>query len=275
MVRSFLRICPYGDFSNKIELHALVAQRLEQQTHNLLVVGSNPTEGMPLGQFSISQDHRMKFEGGIDEKYRRSVQDAFSMILGRGTELQKEIVKLILASTMLIRVRPVSEINASGSTGLIDVGSTNDRIEAERLSLRESLGEIYIAIAEETIDTGGQRGCEGTLVHEGRHAYDFAQTIESFSHADINPLSIFDPTLYELELEAHKTSGDYMLCIDKDEYLGEGLGLMILSRKETSGPCYVDNTGIHRRLFESYGLSPDGNQGPRASELLGLRQKHH
>ncbi len=30
-----------------LDLHALVAQRLEQQTHNLLVVGSNPTEGIP------------------------------------------------------------------------------------------------------------------------------------------------------------------------------------------------------------------------------------
>jgi hypothetical protein len=39
----------------------------------------------------------------------------------------------------------------------------------------------------------------------------------------MNPLGIFDPTLYELELAAHKTAGDYMLCIDKDEYLDEGL----------------------------------------------------
>jgi hypothetical protein len=215
----------------------------------------------------------MKFERGIDEKYRKSVEDALGTILEHGTDAQKEIVELILESNMLIRVRPVSEINASGSTGLIDPGATNDRIEDEHLSLRESLGEVFIAIAEETIDTGGQRGCEGTLVHEGRHAYDFARTVESFSNADVNPLSVFDPTLYELELEAHKTSGDYMLCINKDEYLDEGLGLMILSRKETSEPCFVDNNGIHRRLLESYGLSPDGNQGPRASKLLGLSGK--
>jgi hypothetical protein len=215
----------------------------------------------------------MKFEKGIDERYRRSVEDAFATIMDKGTEMQKEIAGLILDSGMLIRVRPVSEINASGSTGLIDRGSTNDRIEQEHLRLRGALSEIYIAIAEETIDTGGQRGCEGTLVHEGRHAYDFARTVESFSNADINPLSIFDPTLYELEREAHKTAGDYMLCINKDEYIDEGLGLMILSRKETNGVCYVDNAGIGRRLLESYGLSPDGNPGPRASQLLGLRPK--
>jgi len=214
----------------------------------------------------------MKFEKGIDEKYLKSVNDAFDTILEDGTEVQKEIARLILDSNMLIRVKPVRKINASGQTGLIDPGSTNDRIEEEHLGLREALGEVYIVIAEETIDTGGQRGCEGTLVHEGRHAYDFARTIESFSNADIKPLSIVDPTLYELELEAHRTSGDYMVCINKDEYLDEGLGLMILSRTE-SGPCVVDDGGIHRRLLESYGLSPDGNQGPRASELLGLDPK--
>src|SRR5690606_37861889 len=145
--------------------------------------------------------------------------------------------------------------------------------EDERLNLREALGEVYIAIAEETIDTGGQRGCEGTFIHEGQHAYDFARTIESFSHADVNPLSIFDPTLYELDLEAHKTSGDYMLRINRPEYLEEGLQLLILGRAADLEPCYLDDAGIHRRLCDNYGLTPTENQGPRASELLGLRQK--
>ena len=214
----------------------------------------------------------MKFDKGIDEKYRRSVEDAFDAILEHGTDLQKVIARQIVESDMLIRVRPVSEINASGITGLIDPGNTNDRIEDERLSLREALGEVYIAIAEETIDTGGQRGCEGTFIHEGRHAYDFARTIQSFSNADVNPLSLFDPTLYELELEAHKISGDYMLCINKPEYIEEGLGLMILAQNEEIG-CFVSDDGIHQRLRENYGLAPDTNPGPRASELLGLRLK--
>jgi hypothetical protein len=215
----------------------------------------------------------MKFEKSIAKKYRKSVEGAFDAILAHGTDLQKEIAEEILASKMVVRVAPVSQVNASGVTGLIDAERTNERIEEEHLSLREALGEVVISIAEETIDTGGQRGCEGTFVHEGRHAYDFARTIESFSNADVNPLSIFDPTLYELELEAHKISGDYMLCINKPEYIDEGLGLMILGRDDDISPCYVSDAGIHRRLNESYGLSPDGNQGPRASELLGLRLK--
>lgn len=214
----------------------------------------------------------MKFDGEIDKEYRKSVEDAFATIVDKGNDLQKDIAKHILESDMLVRVRPVKEINASGVTGLIDAGDTNDKIADERLRIRESLGEIYIAIAEETIDTGGQRGCEGTFVHEGRHAYDFAQTISSFSNSDVNPLSVFDPTLYELELEAHRISGDYMLCIALDEYIEEGLGLMILGRDVEKG-CFLNEAGIHQRLSESYGLDPINNPGPRASELLGLKQK--
>ena len=215
----------------------------------------------------------MRFDHGINKRYRKSVEDAFEAILEHGNDMHRMIANHILKSDMLVRVRPVSEINASGITGLIDPAETNEKIADERLGLREALGEVYIAIAEETIDTGGQRGCEGTFVHEGRHAYDFAQMIASYSDADVNPLSIFDPTLYELELEAHKISGDYMLCVDRPEYLEEGLGLMILGRKTDIEPCYVDDTGIHKRLCDSYGLTPDDNPGPRASELLGLRQK--
>ncbi len=215
----------------------------------------------------------MKFDHGIAKNYRKSVDDAFSAILAHGNDLQKEIATHILKSKMLVRVRPVSEVNASGITGLIDPDATNERIEDERLGIREALGEVYIAIAEETIDTGGQRGCEGTFVHEGRHAYDFARTIASFSDADVNPLSLFDPTLYELEWEAHQISGDYMLCVNKDEYIEEGLGLMILGRTEPTEPCYVSDVGIHKRLCDSYGLTPDGNRGLSASQLLGLRQK--
>jgi hypothetical protein len=214
----------------------------------------------------------MRFEHGIDNKYRQSIEQAFAVMLEKGNESHREVAGLMLDSKMLIRVGPVSKINASGVTGLVDNGDTNDRIEDERLSVREAFDEIYIAIAEETIDTGGQRGCEGTFVHEGRHAYDFARTIASFSDSDVNPLSLFDPTLFELEWEAHKTSGEYMLRVARDEYLEEGLQLLILGR-EAEGGCFLSEDGIGCRLRENYGLTPDVNPGPRASEMLGLRQR--
>lgn len=213
----------------------------------------------------------MKFKPGIAEKYRQSVEDAFAVIIEKGSEMQRHIAKEILASELLINVAPVSKINASGITGVINSWKTNARIDSEILNLREALGEVYIAIAEETIDLGGQRGCEGTLIHEGRHAYDFAQTIASFSDADVNPLSVYNPTLYELEWEAHKTSGEYMIRIGRDEYLNEGIELMIL--KNANGVCEVCTDGINRRLHENYHLDLKNNPGATAAELLGLDQK--
>ena len=212
----------------------------------------------------------MKFNRGVAKKYRKSVEDAFNTILEYGNDEHRRIANEILESKMLIRVDPVSKINASGVTGVIDASETNEKIADGPMSVREALGEIYISIARETIDAGGQRGCEGTFVHEGRHAYDFAQTIESFSNAEVNPLSIFDPTLYELELAAHKISGEYMLRIAREEYLDEGLQLLILGR-DPAGKCFLNEDGICCRLRDNYGLTIDGNQGQTASEMLALK----
>jgi len=213
----------------------------------------------------------MKFEKGTPTKYQKSVEDAFDTIITLGNDDHKKVISVIRNSDMLVQVQPVSVVKASGVTGVINPLKTTRRIGKGEMSLEDAFGEIYINIAQETIDTGGQRGCEGTFVHEGRHAYDFATMIQSYSEAAVNPLGIFDPTLYELELAAHKTAGDYMLCIDKPEYLDEGLQLMILGRKSEDGPCYVSDDGIHKRLCDSYGLTPDGNQGPLASQLVGLK----
>lgn len=81
-------------------------------------------------------------------------------------------------------------------------------------------------------------------------------------------MSIFDPTLFELEWEAHRTSGEYMLKIGRSEYLDEGLGLMILGHNHEG--CYLNPAGIESRLRESYGLQRGINEGPTASKLLGL-----
>lgn len=210
----------------------------------------------------------MRFDGKIPGKYRESIERALDTIYKFGTDEQKMIVALINESEILIRARPVKELNASGITGLIDPAATGDKIAEGAISLRDALGEVYIAIAFETIDTGGQRGCEGTFVHEERHAYDFATVIESYSNAAVNPLSVFDPTLFELEWEAHRTSGEYMLNIGRSDYLDEGIGLMILGHNQEG--CYLDTAGIESRLRESYGLERGINEGPTASKLLGL-----
>jgi hypothetical protein len=211
----------------------------------------------------------MRLERDIEGRYGKSVNRALAAIIEQGNDEHRRVTQLILDSEMLIQVKPVSRVKASGVTGVISPWSTRRKLD-EPMSLTDALAEIYICIAEETIDTGGQRGCEGTLVHEGRHAYDFAQMIVSLSEADINPLNVFDPTLYELELAAHKTAGEYMLCVNRDEYINEGLDLGILGKK-TTGQCFVSDDGIKLRLQTNYNVTPEGDQGRLASEIVGLR----
>lgn len=211
----------------------------------------------------------MKISNKVNERYRKAVELAFGAIMARGNAEHQMVAGAILDSDLVIRVQPANVINASGITGVINSVKTNMRLATRRFSLNEALGEIYIAIAEETIDIGGQRGCEGTLVHEGRHAYDFARTIESLSNKDRQPLSIIDPSLFELEYAAHRTSAEWMLAIGTSEYTDEGIGLMILCNNDTGG-CEVTDEGIRRRLSESYGLVEGGNVGPTASQMMGV-----
>ena len=212
----------------------------------------------------------MKFHKGIEKKHRKSIDEACATIVEKGDDFHRYMMNEFFESKMLIKVEPVKKINASGVTSVINVIKTNIRMVRERLSLRDALGDIYISIAAETIGDGNQRGVEGTFVHEGRHAYDFAQTLESLSNSDVNPIGVFNPNLYEMEWEAHKNAGNYMLCINKPDYIDEGLSLMILGQA-ADGSYFVNEDGIKQRLRDSYGLAADGNMGNLASEMMGLR----
>ena len=211
----------------------------------------------------------MKFADDVEQKYKQSIENAFAVISEKGDEAQRFIAGEILASEMLICVQPVVKVKASGITGVIDPNQTNKKIASEKLSLRDALGEIFITIAAETIDAGGQRGCEGTIIHESRHAFDFARVIEGFSQADDGGTQVFNPTLYELEWAAHKTSGDYMIRIGRAEYLEEGLQLMVL--KNANGACEVCDDGIRQRLRQNYALDESDARGATAAEILNLK----
>lgn len=211
----------------------------------------------------------MKFNDNVPKKYRKMIKEAFKTILEVGNDRHKRTAKLILDSDMLICAGPVSDVQASGITGVIDPSATNKKIARSEMSLNEALGEVFITLAYETMNTA--KGTEGTLVHEGEHALDFARTIESFSAAAINPLSIYDPTHYEMEWTAHVAAAEFMLQMDKPEYLQEGVDLMVLGRRDED--CFVFEDGIKERLRNSYGMEESGNVGPLASEMALLVQR--
>lgn len=176
---------------------------------------------------------------------------------------------MILDSELLICAGPVEEVIASGLTGVTDPATTKRRIADGRMTFTEALGEIFITIAYETMNT--DQGTEGTLVHEGEHAVDFARTIESLSMAATNPLSIYDPTHYEMEWTAHVVSAEFLIQMNQDSYLQEGIGLGLVGKNDKG--YFVDKNGIKTRLRDSYRMEQGGNTGPLASQMGGIALK--
>lgn len=213
----------------------------------------------------------MKFDSKVETKYRDAIEEAVETILERGNKQQKNVAKLAKESDLLIRFVPLDEIGCSGVTGVIDNNRTNSRIKNETLDIKEALGEVYIAFSDWCWDVAGQRGCQGTMVHEGLHAYDFAKIISTFSKAEEEPENIYDLTLYELEHRAAVTSGDYLVRIGKPDFIDDGLQLNLVSL-DANGKPFVDMEGIKIRMQNGYGLN-ESEQGVIISKMLGLKPR--
>jgi len=213
----------------------------------------------------------MIFDSKVDKKYRDAIDEAAQTVLEKGNRLHRNTAKHCIESDLLIRFVPLDQIGCSGVTGLIDSRRTNKRIAAGDLSVMEAMGEVYITFADWTFDVAGQRGCQGTLVHEGLHALDFARIISSFSKGDIEPENIYDLSLYELERSAAVTSADYLVRIGEPDYIDDGLKLNLVSL-DADGKPFADMAGIDIRMQNGYGLNSD-NQGIMMSRMLRLRRK--
>ncbi len=196
---------------------------------------------------------------------------AVETILERGNETHRKTVNALVKGDTEIRLVPLDKIGCSGVTGLVNRPRTNRHIRAGRMGIIESFGEVHITFADWTFDTAGSRGVEGTLVHEGLHACDFAHIISSFSRAETDPLDIFDLSLYELERRAAVASGEYLSLIAAPDYIHEGqqLGLVTL---DPAGTPRVDIAGIESRMQNGYGVN-HLDQGVMISNLLRLRPR--
>lgn len=213
----------------------------------------------------------MKFDPSIKSIYRDAIEEAVSVIIEKGNPGHVETAKCIRDSDVNISFVPLAEINCSGITGLVNAKATNRRIRAETLDLTEALSEAYIKFSDWTYDVAGQRGCQGTIVHEGLHACDFARIISTYSNADAEPLELFDLTLYELEHRAAVASGEYLVLIGKEDYIDDGLKLNLVSIGADGKP-FVDLEGIKIRMQNGYGLN-ENEQGTLISNMIGVKQK--
>lgn len=210
----------------------------------------------------------MIFDDKVQSKYRDAIEEAAHTVLEKGNKQHRNTARHVIDSDLLIRFVPLKEIGCSGVTGVISARKTNKRIQNEELDVMEALGEVYITFADWTFDVAGQRGCQGTLVHEGLHAYDFAKIIASFSGPETEP---FDLSLYELEHRAAIASAQYLVRIGEPDYIDDGLKLNLVSL-DAAGTPFADMEAIKLRMQDGYGLN-ENDQGKMISRMLGLRRR--
>jgi hypothetical protein len=213
----------------------------------------------------------MIFADRVKQKYRDAIEEALDTILRRGNAGHIETATKIRDSRVLIDFVPLAKVRCSGVTGVNSFIRANRRIASEELSLIDALAEVHITLADWTFDVAGQRGCQGTLVHEGLHACDFARIISSFSMADEDPLELYDLSLYELEHRAAVASAEYLALVGEPDYIDDGLQLNLLSLTSDGKP-FVDMDGIQARMQQGYGLN-ETDQGIMISKMLRLKPR--
>lgn len=203
----------------------------------------------------------MRFDESVPVEDRRRIQKALGDIKTFGSGRQRRTAEFIEQTEISIHLGPAAQVGGSGSVLVDRVIGANWAIARGELSLDEAAKFIRLSIARETIDTGGQQGIEGTFVHEGKHAWDFALMISGFSTG--MEKRFFNPTAFQREYSAHLTSAFYLLRRGGG-YAEEGVGLGILYQK--NGRTIINRKGIRARLKNNYGLTPE-RPGKRLSEL--------
>ncbi|CAN5781858.1 hypothetical protein BH20ACI4_BH20ACI4_16450 [soil metagenome] len=214
----------------------------------------------------------MIFAENVKSEYRDAIEESVETILDKGNKQQKNVARTAKETDLLIRFVPLAEINCSGVTGVIDNNKTNRRIDRENLEVEEAMGEVHITFSDWCWDVAGQRGCQGTLVHEGLHAFDFARMISEFSKIDKGKENIYDLTLYQLEHRAAQISADYLVRIGKPDFIDDGLKLNLVCLDDEGKPC-IDRDGIELRMQNGYGLN-ESNQGAKISDILGIKPRN-
>ncbi len=194
----------------------------------------------------------MIFHNSVPPLDRERIREALQDIKLYGDRFQNETARFIEDTEILIFLDIAKKVGGSGSVQLTNAARARNAVNAGNLEVFEAAKYIRLNIARETIDTGGQRGIEGTFVHEGKHARDFALMLSSFSKGDKR--KIFNPSAFQREYSAHLTSAFYLMRRG-GEYSDEGLSLGLLYQDE--GKLRVNKKGILSRLKKNYGLTRD------------------
>jgi hypothetical protein len=110
---------------------------------------------------------------------------------------------------------------------------------------------------------------EGLLVHEGKHAFDIARTVQSLSARE-GADKFYDPTNFQREYSSFTTEAAYYLYRG-NAYVDVGLatdsGNLL---KQSGNGIKVNEQRIRDALRATYNLTPE-RPGLKVTEKFGLR----
>jgi hypothetical protein len=193
----------------------------------------------------------MIFYENVPDLDRQRIKQALDDIKKYGDSFQAKIANFVEDTGLNIFLGLAQDVRGSGSVQLDNQADAINAVQQGNLSFEKAAGYVRLNIARETIDTGGQQGIEGTFVHEGKHAMDFAMMLSTFS--DGVEEKIFNPSAYQREYSAHLTAAFYLMRRG-GKYTDEGIGLGLLFRN--GDKISVNRKGIRNRLKNNYGLTP-------------------
>lgn len=194
----------------------------------------------------------MIFHEKVPDIDRQRIKQGLDDIKKYGDKFQADIANFVEDTGLIINLDLASIIGGSGSVQLSDQRAARKAVQNGDLEFEVAAKFVQLNIARETIDTGGQRGIEGTFVHEGKHAMDFAMMLSTYSKG--NKVTIFNPSAFQREYSAHLTAAFYLMRRG-GEYTDEGISLGLLYRN--NGKISVNRKGIRSRLKNNYGLSKE------------------
>ncbi|MEZ5344718.1 MAG: hypothetical protein R2681_04085 [Pyrinomonadaceae bacterium] len=194
----------------------------------------------------------MRYHDNVPGIDRQRIDQALADIEKYGDRFHGETVRFIRDTDLVIYLDLASKVGGSGSVQLDDQSAARSAVKKGGLEVFDAAGFVRLNIARETIDTGGQRGIEGTFVHEGKHARDFALMLSTFSKGVEE--KIFNPTAFQREYSAHLTAALYLMRRG-GEYADEGVALGLLYEKGKKH-C-VNIKGIRARLRKNYRLTAE------------------
>ncbi|NNE99777.1 MAG: hypothetical protein HKN25_12220 [Pyrinomonadaceae bacterium] len=192
----------------------------------------------------------MIFHENVSDEDRKKIEKALADIKKFGDGFHNQTAEFIEENEIVIYVDSAERVGGSGSVQLNDPRAARRAVAGRNLEVGSAARYVRLNLARETIDAGGQQGIEGTFVHEGKHARDFALMLSTFSKGIEE--KVFNPTAFQREYSAHLTAAFYLLRRG-ESYVKEGISLGILY--DNGQTIMVNRKGIRSRLKNNYGLT--------------------